>query len=254
MSDDSTSLVDAVKPAVAATTPEETKPPMLKLMCFIIDWHKSKSVSSIFEDENVRFHFIVKGKGTANSEVLDLLGIGSSEKAVVLCLEQDIGVPVLLKEVRKKLGAQAAGAGIAFTVPLSGINQPILKVFKQSITKNEKIAMEKEGPKMSDIKQDLIISVVNQGYSEEFMAIAREAGAGGGTIINARGLAHHGPVKFFGVSIQAEKELILILTHREKKAAIMQAVSQAYGISSKAEGIIFSLPVDQVMSLNQINL
>jgi nitrogen regulatory protein PII len=83
------------------------------------------------------------------------------------------------------------------------------------------------------------------------MTVAREAGAGGGTVINARGLAHKGPVKFFGVSVQDEKEIIIILTSRERKTPIMQAVSQAYGIASKAEGIIFSLPVDLVMSLNQ---
>jgi nitrogen regulatory protein PII len=82
------------------------------------------------------------------------------------------------------------------------------------------------------------------------MTTAREAGATGGTVINARGMAHQGPVKFFGVSVQDEKEIIIILTKREKKTSIMQAVSQAYGIASKAEGIVFSLPVDQVMGLS----
>ena len=231
--------------------PEKSNPlPVIKLLFFIIDWSKIKSISSIFEEEKVRFHFISKGKGTASSEILDLLGIGSSEKAVILGLEQDIMVPVLLREVRKKLGFHSPGAGIAFTVPLSGINQPILQVFKESIHKNEKIAFEDGGKTMPEIKNDLIIAVINQGYCDEFMTAAREAGATGGTVINARGLAHAGPVKFFGVSVQDEKEIIIILTKRDKKLSIMQAVSQAYGISSKAEGIVFSLPVDQVMGLN----
>jgi nitrogen regulatory protein PII len=225
--------------------------PLIKLLFFIIDWGKTKVISSVFEDEKVRFHFISKAKGTASSEILDLLGIGASEKAVIICLEQDIMVPVLLREVRKKLGFHSPGAGIAFTVPLSGINNPILQVFKESILKNEKIAVEQEGGTMSgEIKNDLIIAVINQGYCDEFMTTAREAGATGGTVINARGMAHQGPVKFFGVSVQDEKEIIIILTKREKKTPIMQAVSQAYGIASKAEGIVFSLPVDQVMGLN----
>jgi nitrogen regulatory protein PII len=82
------------------------------------------------------------------------------------------------------------------------------------------------------------------------MAAAREAGATGGTVINARGNAHQGPVKFFGISVQDEKEIIIILSTRERKAPIMQAVSQAFGISSKAGGIIFSLPVDGVAGLD----
>lgn len=227
------------------------KPPLLKCVVFIVDWAKARDVTDIFEQENIRFHFIAKARGTASSEILDLLGIGSACKAVVLCLEQNIGIPVLMQEAARKLGLHNPGAGIAFTLPLSGINQPILQVFKESIEKNFKIALETEAGKMhSEIKFDLIISVVNQGYSDEFMAVAREAGAGGGTVINARGMAHQGPVKFFGISVQDEKEIIVILTERERKAPIMQAVSQVFGISSKAEGIIFSLPVDSVEGLD----
>jgi hypothetical protein len=82
------------------------------------------------------------------------------------------------------------------------------------------------------------------------MTVAREAGATGGTVINARGLSHEGPIKFFGVSLQDEREIIIILTKREQKAAIMQAVSQTYGITTEAGGIIFSLPVDRIMGLS----
>ncbi|GHV91173.1 nitrogen regulatory protein P-II [Spirochaetia bacterium] len=238
---------------------DEKKIPILKFIVFIIDWNKTKIISQVFEEEHVRFHFITRGRGTASSEILDLLGIGASDKAVVLCLEQEVLIPVLLKEVRKKLGFHSPGAGIAFTMPLSGINNPILQVFKESIHKNEKIAAEienslaakKEGGAMSsEIKHDLIISIINQGYSDDFMTVAREAGARGGTVINARGLAHQGPVKFFGVSVQDEREIILILTNREKKAPIMQAISQAYGITSQAGGIVFSVPVDSMMGLS----
>jgi hypothetical protein len=238
---------------------DEKQPCILKFIVFIIDWNKTKIISQVFEEEQVRFHFISKGRGTASSEILDLLGIGANEKAVVLCLEQEVLVPVLLKEVRKKLGFHSPGAGIAFTIPLSGINNPILQVFKESIHKNEKIAVEienfraaeKEGKAMSsEIKFDLIISIINQGYSDDFMTVAREAGARGGTVINARGLAHKGPVKFFGFSVQDEREIVIILTNREKKAPIMQAVSQTYGITSKAGGIVFSVPVDGMMGLS----
>ncbi|MDR2177415.1 MAG: hypothetical protein LBP20_05170 [Treponema sp.] len=223
----------------------------LKIMFFIIDWNKVHLLSQVFDQEHVRFHFITKGRGTANSEILDLLGIGANDKAVVLCLEQEVLTPILLKEVRQKVGRRSPGAGIAFSIPLSGINTPVLRVFKESILKNEKISPDQgKEPVKSEIKDDLIISIINQGYSDEFMTVAREAGAAGGTVINARGLAHSGPVKFFGVSVQDEKEIILVLSSREKKVSIMQAVSRACGITTKAGGIVFSLPVDQVMGMS----
>jgi nitrogen regulatory protein PII len=223
----------------------------LKFLVFIIDWSKIKVVSSVFETEQVRFNFITKARGTASSEILDLLGIGSSEKAVVICIEQEIMIPLLLKEVRKKLGFHNAGAGIAFTVPLSSVHQPVLQILKDADANNPKLKNLKESEKVSnEVKHDLIVSIINQGYSDEFMTAAREAGAAGGTVINARGLANQGPIKFFGVSVQDEKEIILIVTNRDRKTAIMQAVSQSYGINSEAAGVIFSLPVDTLIGLN----
>jgi hypothetical protein len=232
---------------------QETKAvPSLRLVFFIVDWVNANVISEVFDEEKVRFHFISKGRGTARSDVLDLLGIGAGDKAVIICLEQEVLAPILIKGVRKKLNFNSPGAGIAFTIPLSGINTPILKVFKESINKNEKLASEKQGetPMAVEIKNDLIISVVNQGYSDEFMTVAREAGATGGTVINARGLAHAGAVRFFGVSVQDEKEIVIVLTSREKKVPIMEAVSKSCGMTSKAEGIVFSLPVDMVQGLS----
>ena len=231
----------------------------LKMVFFIVDWDKTELISKVFEEEKVRYHFINKGMGTAQSDVLDLLGIGASEKAVIICLEQEVLVPILLKETQKKFGFHRAGAGIAFTIPLSGINTPLLKVFKESIHKNEKIAIEWEGEFMPPQKQghspieinnDLVVAIINHGFIDDFMNTAREAGATGGTVIHARGLSHKGPVKFFGVSVQDEKEIVLVLTSREKKLSLMEALSQSHGITSKAEGLIFSLPVDSVMGLN----
>jgi nitrogen regulatory protein PII len=251
------------KPAGQAQSDAPKSPPRLKLVFFIVDWSKTQIISDVFEEEKVRFHFISKATGTARTEILDILGIGTSEKALVLCLEQEVLVPVLLKEVRKKLGFHNPGAGIAFTVPLSGINTPLLRVFKESIHQNEKIAaennnfrFEKQGgaamaaETKTEITNDLIIAVINNGYSEEFMTAAREAGATGGTVINARGLSHEGPVKFFGVSVQDEKEIVIILTNREKKVPIMAAVSKTCGLGSRAEGLVFSLPVDSVLGLS----
>jgi hypothetical protein len=237
-----------------STAAQEARPgvPELTLIFFIVDWNRAKVISGVFEEEKVRLHFISKGKGTASSEILNLLGIGASDKAVIMCLEQAVMAPVLLKEVRKKLGFHSPGAGIAFTVPLSGINSPILRVFKQSIHKNEKLAEEigKGAAMAGEYSHDLIIAVVNQGYSDELMNTAREAGASGGTVLNARSQVHEGSVKFFGVSVQDEREVIIILTNQEKKVPIMRAICEAHGLNSKAEGIVFSLPVDTVMGLS----
>jgi hypothetical protein len=245
-----------------------------KLLFLIIDWDKIRAISEVFENSN--FVFMSKARGTATSEILDILGVGGTDKALILCLVEGASTPVIIRAVRRKMGVRSAGAGIAFTVPLSGINTPIMELFLRTRSvaetagvaasaetgkKDEKqgdISMEttNKGEKMEaktvEIKNNVIISILNNGYSDEFMKTARDAGARGGTVISARGLSSQKTKKFLGISIQDEKEIIIMLTDREKSVGIMQAVSAAYGASSKAEGIVFSLPADQVMSLNDI--
>jgi nitrogen regulatory protein PII len=146
-------------------------------------------------------------------------------------------------------------------VPLSGINASLIRIFTEielpaehqpTEEKQTMAESEKESLGAIEIKNDLIFSILNNGFSDEFMAIARKAGARGGTVLSARGLSQQVVKKFFGISVQEEKEIIIILADKDKKGAIMQAVGSVYGLSSKAGGVIFSLPVDQVMSLNEI--
>ena len=219
--------------------------PVLSLVTFIIDWAKSQGISEIFDESRIHFHFICKGRGTASSDVLDLLGLGSGEKAVVFCLEQNFLIPALLKRVNRKLALNNPGAGIAFSIPLSGIAKPILMVFKDA----QKRINERRDRRMNQ-KHELIVIIANQGYSEELMACAKEAGASGGTVVSARGTAHQGPVQVFGVTVQDEKELIIILSGRSKHVSIMQAVSQKYGPGTKAGSIVFSLPAENITGLD----
>jgi hypothetical protein len=227
--------------------------PVLKLAVFVVDWSKIKTISTIFSQSNLRYHFVCKGRGTASSDILDILGLGAADKAVIMSLEQEAMVPSLMREAGQKLGLDHPGAGIGFSIPLSAINNPVLSSFRKDAAEVEAPAQSgyngEERRKM-ERRYDLIITILNQGYSDEFMTVAREAGAGGGTVINARGLIKTGPAKIFGISVQNEKEIILILTTREKKGPIMEAVGKSHGLSSKAEGIIFSVPAGNITGID----
>ena len=237
------------KEAQNADAPEGKISP-LKLVFFIVDWDKAHFITDIFVEKHVCFHFVSMGMGTATSDRRNFLGIDGHDKALVICLEQAVRIPTLLKEARRKRSSSKTGAGIAFTISLSAINDPLLLVFNQSMDDNRTAAVAKEGEDMAHSAHDCIVAIVNQGYSDEFMSTARAAGASGGTMIPARGQAHEGAVKFFGIAVQDEKEMIFILSSREKKTAIMQAVSEAHGLNSKAHGIVFSLPVDDILGID----
>ena len=81
------------------------------------------------------------------------------------------------------------------------------------------------------------------------MDAARAEGAGGGTVIHAKGTGLERAEKFLGVSIADEKELILIVTKTEMKNAIMKSIMDHAGLESKARSVVFSLPVTDTAGL-----
>ena len=97
---------------------------------------------------------------------------------------------------------------------------------------------------------DLIIAIVNRGYADLVMDAAKSKGASGGTIVNARGTA--GDVeKFFNISMQKEKEMIMIVVDHDKRHEIMEEISLKAGLKTDGQGIAFSLPVDEWVGLNK---
>lgn len=91
----------------------------------------------------------------------------------------------------------------------------------------------------------LLVCIVNAGFSQNVMEAARAAGARGGSIIRGRGSANPEAEEFFNISIQPDKEVILILVTDEIKDAVMTAVFKNSGLSTDGQGIAFSLPVER---------
>lgn len=106
---------------------------------------------------------------------------------------------------------------------------------------------------MSD-KFQLVVCIVNSGFSDTVMEAAREAGARGGTKINARGTARQEAEATFGISIHPEKEIVLILANEDIRDAILHAIYKSVGLNSPAQGIAFSLPVDDTVGLGNKTL
>lgn len=98
-------------------------------------------------------------------------------------------------------------------------------------------------------KHEVIMCVVNAGYSDMVMDAAREFGARGGTVIHARGTANIEAEKLFNIPIQPEKEIVMILVEKEIKDDILHALYQKVGLQSEGKGIAFCLPVEDVVGL-----
>ena len=223
---------------------------MSRLFCMltITDRKQVPQFLEFYRNRQVEVGAVSLGKGTASGEVLDYLGLEAAEKAVILSIVTDSTWEILKKDLQRELQIDIPGSGIAFTIPLSSIGGKRELRFLTDSQDYEK----GEETTLKETKHEVLIVIANQGYNEMVMDAAREAGARGGTLIHARGVGMKRAERFLGVSLAAEKEIILIVTQTEQKNAIMSAIMKQAGMESKAKSIVFSLPVTSTAGLRLI--
>lgn len=102
---------------------------------------------------------------------------------------------------------------------------------------------------MNEKKYELILCIVNAGFSEIVMDAAKEAGARGGTLLRGRGTANREAEEFFHITIQPDKEIVMILVPEEIKDQTLKNIYKMAGLNTAGQGIAFSLPVDRTVGL-----
>lgn len=102
---------------------------------------------------------------------------------------------------------------------------------------------------MKTENHELIVAIVNAGFAEDVMDIAREQGARGGTILNARGVVREDAAAFFGITLHQDKEMLLMVVEKSIRDNVLNAIYKDMGMAKKAKGIAFSLPVSDLAGL-----
>lgn len=103
---------------------------------------------------------------------------------------------------------------------------------------------------MSEIKYDLIVTIVNKGLAEDVTAAAKKAGAQGGTVLSGRGQGIHEQAKLFGIIIEPEKDVILTLIDKNRTDSVLDAIASAVNLDEPSKGIAFVLDVEKTAGIN----
>ena len=218
------------------------------MMTTIVDRKNLNRYLELYQKNNLYVMFVSLGHGTATNEVLDYLGLDTSDKAVAFSVIEDHTWVTVKKQLRKDLQIDAPGGGISFIIPLSSVGG---KKALQFLLEKEDYSKEEESA-LKNTTHELIVIISEQGYTELIMEAAREAGAYGGTVLHAKGTGMEIAEKFMHMSLAAEKEVLYIVSKTEQKNAIMQNVMKKAGPDSKAKAITFSLPVTDTAGLRLI--
>lgn len=225
--------------------PQMTVHSAVELVVAVVDTAQAESVLRVYRENRALVSFECMARGTARTEMLDLLGLGETSKAIVMCLAGHQLAQHLLERLGYELKMRYPGRGIAFSVPVTGIGVRWHKLLTQA-GQTEVLDMDRAEKKDGF---DVVAVVMEQGYTNLVMDVARKAGARGGTVISARGIAEDEVKQFFGIEIQAEKEIVFLVVKSEEKQEIMTAIMKAVGMKTKSHGIVLSLPVSNAIGL-----
>lgn len=219
------------------------------MMVTVINRNQAEKFLSFYKEEQLAVMLVTLGAGTAGNEILDYLGLEASEKAIIISFVTDDVWKKVKRNLQRGMQIDFPDRGIAFTIPLSSIGGKRELMF---LTEHQRFEKGEES-QLKDTIYELLIVIANQGYIELVMDAARSAGAAGGTVIHAKGTGMERAEQFLGVSLAAEKEVILIVTKKAQKNDIMKAVMKGAGMETRAKAIVFSLPVTDTAGLRLLD-
>lgn len=229
---------------------ENSKKAAFRMLFLIATPKLVEKAVGLFKEGNVPTQHIFHAQGTASSEVMDMLGLDGVDKNILMSMLPKEFADEMLRKLRKKLHLGMPNTGIAFTLVMSGGSGQLVQLIEKLESQDKRILLGRNEADMKESEYSMVMAIVNQGYSEDVMNAARPKGASGGTVFHSRRIGNEEAMKFWKISVQEEREIVIILAQKEDKLPIMQEIGKQCGMQSKAQGIVLSLPVDSIVGLD----
>ena len=203
---------------------------MFKLIVCIVPHDQGEVITSAAKAKGAGGGSVIMGRGTAQNNIIQLLGLGDTSKDIVYVIVDDSIYPAVCKEILEVTSQKRKSFGVMFAIDLMEFDKSGFESEKSE--SGGKMDMSSESYKVINV-------IVNKGYAEDAMAAARKAGAGGGTIISARGTAREGDAKFLGIEIVPEKDFLMIVVPSEKSSQVVEAIRSLPCMQKAGSGIVF---------------
>ncbi len=221
-----------------------SKRPMLLLS--IVERDKGKKLIKELENIDVKVNFQTVGFGTAPTEMMDIFGLGSNDKDIIISLGAESVVKDIMANFGTKFVSHSKYGGLMIILKVSAANRILTEILSFN---NDKITEKGNGAMKNEYHNNLIIISVNEGYSDDVMQVARKAGATGGTVIKGRLAEIEWFAEMGKTDLDGEREILCILAPLKTSKQIMEDVNKEFGLTSEANGILFAIPTEKAYKI-----
>lgn len=215
------------------------------LLCFV-ERRRGERLVEVAKRAGARGGTIAIGQSLARSRILQALSLADVQQDVVFTVMGAESESVLsaVRSAASEDPRRLSGTALLLTVPE-------LYVRKNGQNQADATRSRETRSVRMDSGYKLITVIVNSGYADDVMAAARRAGASGGSIINARGTGTEDDVKFFGITLVPEKEMLLVVSKSDRVGAIVESISGVETLNEPGGGVLFTMNVDEFILLGQ---
>lgn len=219
----------------------------MMLLFSIVQPDKGQKLIKTLKSKGIHLNFQSIGYGTAPTEMMDIFGLNTNHKDIVISLGAESSIKNMMTDFSSDFNVLSQYGGLMIVLQLSAASRLIAEIVNHNVVPYEdkgEISMKNEH------HNNLIFISVNNGYADVVMEAAKKVGATGGTIIKGR-LADYEQFLELGQSeaIEEEREIICILAPELVSREIMNIVNKDFGFSSKANGIICAVPTEKAYKI-----
>lgn len=220
----------------------------IQLLTLILNENQINKCMHLIKEKHIRGGMTIIGRGTVSSSILNLLGIKSQKKEIVKLLVKTEEAKDIMNYFDQELQLSKPGHGIAYTKQvIAAIGLPGQKPNQKQMPASTAKCVEGK----SMFKKLTVI--VDRGMADDVMDIARKAGIRGGTILHGRGAGAEIATNLFGVEIEPEKELVIILMPNDLVDKVVHALSQELHLDEPGKGILFVEPIINTRGLFEMS-
>lgn len=221
-----------------------SKRPMILLS--IVERDKGNKLIKELESINIRVNLQCVGLGTAPTEMLDIFGLGTKDKDIVISVGSQNAVIDMMSNFGTTFESHSKYGGIMIILKATAANRILTEILS---FKNDKISEKGNDLMKNEHHNNLIVISVNEGFSDDVMQLARKAGATGGTVIKGRLASIEQFAELGKNDVDGEREILFILAPTKTSAQIMEDVNKEFGITSPANGIIVAIPTEKAYKI-----
>ncbi len=218
----------------------------IMVLLSIVEQGSGKKLINDLKNMNIKINLQTVGFGTAPTEMMDIFGLGTNDKDVIISLGSKNDVKEMVSKFGEASQSLSKYGGLTIVLDLLASSRVLCEILNFGGNQS----LEKENINMQNEHQtNLIVIAVNQGFSEDVMQVARKAGATGGTVIKGRLADVEQFAEFINAKADEEREILFILAPSKVSKQIMEDVNGSFGLTSPANGIIFALPTEKAFKI-----